>query len=434
MSLKNGIASFLEEEGNWLLSISKSWQDILDARKPSSGVCKSIVHNDNETMSTFKSHPRQEADKTREDVENMRSFNHVESARSEEYQEAGPGGLKRNEDDLTEDAANGGAQDVVFEALDNTKYHGENVNRGHIEDGVMPLPDDNKNALAQALQEKVAALLLLSQQDERQILEENTTSALESLIASLKQQLSQVTSEKVNALLELAQLHQECKMLQDQKNFKEALQPRRTFSANGLSPIWGPGVTSEDEKSVVRFASDGAKKPSLQGYLKHLWLRGPELGSRSMSLSHLLSLNRSKENETVGIARLRVENATLRESLWSIRHLCNSANRLRLAIARVAADSNAQTESSIQAAVDAVDGVISEALHLKVALHSSLPVNDLGWNSIGSPLSVASDISQDGSEGEANEDLDIVSFFGLEIVRLVLLAAQLQKRFLGQNV
>lgn len=84
--------------------------------------------------------------------------------------------------------------------------------------------------------------------------------------------------------------------------------------------------------------------------------------------------------------------------------------------------------------MDAVDGVISEALHLKVALHSSLPVDDLGWNSIGSPLARTSEMGQEGTDYDANDDLDIVSFFGLEIVRLVLLAAQLQKRFLGQNV
>ena len=102
---------------------------------------------------------------------------------------------------------------------------------------------------------------------------------------------------------------------------------------------------------------------------------------------------------------------------------------------QIAAESVAQTESSIQLAVEAVDGVISEALHLKVALHSSLPVDDLGWNSIGSPLLGRSEFGdREFFDGQMGDDLDIVSFFGVEIVRLVLLAAQLQKRFLGQNV
>lgn len=102
---------------------------------------------------------------------------------------------------------------------------------------------------------------------------------------------------------------------------------------------------------------------------------------------------------------------------------------------QIAADTGVQTESAIQLAVEAVDGVISEALHLKVALHSSLPVDDLGWNSIGSPLLGPSEFGdRDLFDEQMSDDLDIVSFFGAEIVRLVLLAAQLQKRFLGQNV
>ncbi|KAI5077120.1 hypothetical protein GOP47_0007805 [Adiantum capillus-veneris] len=290
--------------------------------------------------------------------------------------------------------------------------------------------DDSKEALAQALQEKVAALLLLSQQEERHILESNTTVVLESEIASLKQQLLQVTSEKVGALMELAQAHEELRKLQEA--FKQTTQHGRTLSSGQLSPVEDYSVFFDNDKNSM--AGESGKKASMQGYLKHLWLKGPELGARTKSLSHMLTLRSSKEPEAVGIARLKLENASMRESLTSIRHLCKSANRLRLTLARVAADSNAQTESSVQAAVEAVDSVISEALHLKVALHSSLPVDDLGWNSIGSPLARASEVNSESSDYDANDDLHIVSFFGLEIVRLVLLAAQLQKRFLGQNV
>ncbi|MCO5568936.1 hypothetical protein L7F22_022639 [Adiantum nelumboides] len=290
--------------------------------------------------------------------------------------------------------------------------------------------DDSKEALAQALQEKVAALLLLSQQEERHILESNTTVFLESEIASLKQQLLQVTSEKVGALMKLAQVHEELRKLQE--SFKQKNEHGHTLSSGQLSPVEDHGSFFDNDNNSI--AAESGKKASMQGYLKHLWLKGPELGARTKSLSHMLTLRSSKETDAVGMARLKLENASMRESLTSIRHLCKSANRLRLTIARVAADSNVQTESSLQAAVEAVDGVISEALHLKVALHSSLPVDDLKWNSIGSPLARASEVDPESSDYDANDDLHIVSFFGLEIVRLVLLAAQLQKRFLGQNV
>eukprot|EP00250_Pteridium_aquilinum_P019185 c24338_g1_i5 orf=475-2985(+) len=313
--------------------------------------------------------------------------------------------------------------------LDDESGSGDAVVDNHM----MVSVDDSKEALAQALQEKVAALILLSQQEERHILESNTNVVLESEISSLKQQLLQVTSEKVEALVELARAHEELLKLQEQgRTFKQAYQYNRTLSSGHLSPVRDYGVFSDNDRNLT--FSEGVKKAPAQSYLKHLWSKGPELGVRTKSFSHMLTSKASKENDPVGIARLRVENATLRESLTSIRHLCKSANRLRLTIARVAAESSAQTESSIQAAVEAVDGVISEALHLKVALHSSLPVDDLGWNSIGSPLARAGEMGLEGSDNDANDDLDIVSFFGLEIVRLVLLAAQLQKRFLGQNV
>ncbi|KAH7428502.1 hypothetical protein KP509_09G004600 [Ceratopteris richardii] len=284
--------------------------------------------------------------------------------------------------------------------------------------------DDNKAALAQALQEKVAALLLLSQQEERHLVESNAVVRLESEISSLKQQLFQVTNEKVDALMELAQVHGKLHKLQDTS--------KDTLSNGQLSSIEDHHLFCMVDKNPT--SPDSTKRASMQGYWKHLWLKGPELGLRTKSLSHMLTLRSSKETDPDCLSRLRAENATLREAITNIRHLCKASNRLRLTIARVAADSNVQTESSIQAAAKSVDGVISEALHLKVSLHNSLPVDDLEWNSIGSPLARASEANPDSSDYDANDDLHIVSFFGLEVLRLVLLAAQLQKRCLGQNL
>ncbi|KAI3964327.1 hypothetical protein MKW92_043410 [Papaver armeniacum] len=74
---------------------------------------------------------------------------------------------------------------------------------------------DTSDALAQALQEKVSALLLLSQQDERQLLERNVNAALQEKMDELQKNLLQVTNEKVKALMELAQLRQEYQVLQE---------------------------------------------------------------------------------------------------------------------------------------------------------------------------------------------------------------------------
>ncbi|XP_054777688.1 uncharacterized protein LOC129285809 isoform X1 [Prosopis cineraria] len=72
---------------------------------------------------------------------------------------------------------------------------------------------DASEALAQALQEKVDALLLLSQQEERHLLERNVHLTLQKKVEELKRNLLQVTNEKVKALMELAQLKQENHLL-----------------------------------------------------------------------------------------------------------------------------------------------------------------------------------------------------------------------------
>ncbi|XVE49342.1 hypothetical protein DITRI_Ditri01bG0075800 [Diplodiscus trichospermus] len=74
---------------------------------------------------------------------------------------------------------------------------------------------DTSEALAQALQEKVAALLLLSQQEERHLLERNVNAALQKKVDELQRNLLQVTNEKVKALLELAQLKRKYQLLQE---------------------------------------------------------------------------------------------------------------------------------------------------------------------------------------------------------------------------
>jgi hypothetical protein len=74
---------------------------------------------------------------------------------------------------------------------------------------------DASEAFAQALQEKVGALLLLSQQEERHLHEENVNAALQQKVDELQRNILQVTNEKVRTLMELAQLRQEYQSLRD---------------------------------------------------------------------------------------------------------------------------------------------------------------------------------------------------------------------------
>ncbi|KAE8733142.1 hypothetical protein F3Y22_tig00001478pilonHSYRG00093 [Hibiscus syriacus] len=62
--------------------------------------------------------------------------------------------------------------------------------------------------------EKVAALLLLSQQEERHLLEKNVNATLQKKIGELHKNLIQVTNEKVKALRELAQFKRRYQLLQ----------------------------------------------------------------------------------------------------------------------------------------------------------------------------------------------------------------------------
>ncbi|CAI0374554.1 unnamed protein product [Linum tenue] len=83
---------------------------------------------------------------------------------------------------------------------------------------VVVAPNQDNEAsevLKQALQEKVQTLLLLSQQDERQLLERNVNGALQKKIEELQRNLLQVAHEKVKALMELAQLKQEHQQLKE---------------------------------------------------------------------------------------------------------------------------------------------------------------------------------------------------------------------------
>ncbi|MCO5613176.1 hypothetical protein L7F22_067452 [Adiantum nelumboides] len=191
-----------------------------------------------------------------------------------------------------------GAMEADQEALVKPFLKGKPESREAVNKKHLLCSSDDSKALAQALQEKVAALLLLSQQEERHILESNTTFALESQVASLKQQLLQVTSEKMDALLKLAYAQENCRKLQEQeKTFKklihDQMQTRGPLRFDAESTNGNENVTFTSSKTAL-----------MQSYLKHLWSKGQGLSSH-ISLSHMLSLRRSKGDDGMTDARLQ---------------------------------------------------------------------------------------------------------------------------------
>ncbi|XP_022725060.1 uncharacterized protein LOC111281643, partial [Durio zibethinus] len=237
-------------------------------------------------------------------------------------------------------------------------------------------------ALARALQEKVAALLLLSQQEERHLLERNVNATLQKKIDELQRNLLQVTNEKVNALLELAQLKRKYQLLQEKisNDMKQG---------NVLAEV------TTEELLIMKGMEDA---------------RGNEA--------------EAQQNST-DFARMRIENASLKESMESVDHLTSTLHRLCLSLLKVT--ESVPSEVTDTNASEALDEIITEAKLVKTALGSSLPVS---WSAEGVGESIGE--SMESEPGDMFEDsncekIDSVSAAGFEIVDLLILAAQILK-------
>ncbi|KAH9655634.1 Myosin heavy chain-like protein [Citrus sinensis] len=271
--------------------------------------------------------------------------------------------------------------------------------------------------LAQALQEKVAALLLLSQQEERHLLERNVNSALQKKIEELQRNLFQVTTEKVKALMELAQLKQDYQLLQEplhggRKIFNE-MKEEKVLAGNG-------------EKRIVIPERDGRlrnllKKTNLRRWIGTLDFSGND-GQADLNTREGFSTRRSN---SIDFARMRIENATLKESLENMDHLISSIHRLRLSLSKV--KELATSEDTIASMSETLDDIITEAKLVKTALGSSLPVSWIAESDDGSINENTDSESGDIHGDSSNEKMDSVSAAGFEMVELLILAAQILK-------
>ncbi|CAN1174975.1 hypothetical protein LINPERHAP1_LOCUS3562 [Linum perenne] len=255
------------------------------------------------------------------------------------------------------------------------------------------------DALKQALQEKVSTLLLLSQQEERHMLERNVNGALQRKIDELQRNLLQVSHEKVKALMELAQLKQDHQLLQEK-----------------LADEADRGSSSE-RRQTNHERDVGMKNVLKRSYLRR-WL-GTVESSRSESDAYPSNEGHRKSN-SMDFARMKIETATLKESMESMEHLVTSTRRLRLALVKI-------SESPETGMSGALDNIIQEAKLVKTALGSSLPIS---WSADadsapGSPRFSTQQTSHSGST--ADEKMDPVSGAGFEMVELLILTAHVLK-------
>lgn len=255
---------------------------------------------------------------------------------------------------------------------------------------------DNSEALALALQEKVAALLLLSQQEERHLLEGNVNAALQKKIEELRRNLLQVTNEKVKALMEIAQLKQELYTLQEKIN-EDKLEGKHS----------GEAV----EQRTVQEKDRRLKNLLRRTYLTR-WVGSSEGNNAD---SH------EKPNHHTDYARVKLENATLKESLESMDHLLSSVRRLRISLLTVKESAAQKSENNLL--FDALDQITTEANLVKTALSSSLPFS---W-------SAESDRSSSDIRDIEHDKVDVVSAAGLEMVKLLIFAAHILKDQISKN-
>ncbi|PON90528.1 myosin heavy chain-like protein [Trema orientale] len=272
---------------------------------------------------------------------------------------------------------------------------------------------DASEALAQALQEKVAALLLLSQQEERYLLDRNVNSALQKKIEELQRNLLQVTNEKVRALMELAQLKQEYQFLEEKIG-------GNTNKEKVLADVGGKrAVTPETGGRLTNLL----KKANLKRWVGTLDFRANEAGDHLNSEGNFSG----RKSNSKDFARMKIENATLKESMESMEHLIALIHRLRLSL--VKAKESAVSTGAVAIMPEPLDEIINDAILLKTALGSSLPVSwsaeaDLGLDGEGlgnEPGNVAGNSS--------NEKRDSVAAAGFEMVELLILAAQILKDY-----
>ncbi|GFY90054.1 myosin heavy chain-like protein [Actinidia rufa] len=130
-----------------------------------------------------------------------------------------------------------------------------------------------------------------------------------------------------------------------------------------------------------------------------------------------------RRSNNMDIARMKNENATLKESLECMEHLTSAVRRLRLSLLKV--KELVTSEDTVTGMAEALEDIVTEAKLVKTALGSSLPV---GWSAEADVEPTGDSFDQEticvGGNPSA-ENVDFVSAAGFEMVEVLILAAHL---------
>ncbi|GAQ81283.1 hypothetical protein KFL_000760120 [Klebsormidium nitens] len=348
-------------------------------------------------------------------------------------------------------------------------------------DGLSAIPGeefDVRRALAQAAQEKVAALVLLSQQEERHEMEARQTLNLHARLGEAQERLADVVQEKVAALLEVAQLREEVKNLKDSERRLSALiqqqQGVSSLSSRLLPAVWSkppaakdgakesgqgnsarspavspsPSAVSLEEQertgptSPSWFSAKPASAPTSRRHSgngtgtgtgtdpqqkKPNWYRG-WIPRGDVSKRPARSEGWSSGDEGGGdVARLRVEFAALQERVATVDRLTASVHKLRTRLAGAVSGvpnidslSSSQSVSHVRAALETIEAVATEAGQLKTALGGSLPVS---YSEEGG----YSTSENEGVKTGTRDVMDTAAAAGVEMAELIIATAEVQR-------
>ncbi|KAK9690509.1 hypothetical protein RND81_09G133200 [Saponaria officinalis] len=271
--------------------------------------------------------------------------------------------------------------------------------------------DGSSETLARALHEKVSALILLSQQEERHILEKNVQSAVQETVDELQKNLKLASEQKVKALMELAEVKQQYQQLLE-KTIHDTPQVHH--------------VANSGERRVVALGRDGKLRNLLKKTSLRHWLGTEE---KFPSVVHDKSEtegfpNNQSSNHSFDNARLRIEYVTLKDSIQSLERLTSDIRKLRHSLiqAKMACSLKDPSTSTPRQ----VDDTIREAELLKIALSSALPLSWSGEGEVSSSGDIIAEENPKRGDSDA-EKIDPVSAAGLEMVELLILAGHIMK-------
>lgn len=265
----------------------------------------------------------------------------------------------------------------------------ETIPKGDVPTGYSTTFDDSK-ALAQTLQEKMEALMLFSQEQERYLLEKQKNQAI---IEDLEKNLSQVKDEKVKVLMELAKL-------------KEAYLLKCSSTANdGHGIVDTPKITSgHDQQGMLKTILN---RTSLRQWIKKENNTGHESsGGNDQTVCRGCS---------VDLSRMKVENATLLESVATMERLTSLVHRLHRVLMKVYDD--VKSGCSSESSYEALSSLITEANLMRTALGVVLPVSWSGDSSGG--------ITSDSPKSSKSEKVDPLGSASMEMLELLILAADI---------